>query len=705
MINAIVGTKNYLLPSTCWCRIAGLLFFLLVGFSPFNQAMAAAVTITVNWPVPDGNSVQVFNTSNTQAITPAFISNSPNYPTASYTLLDNKTYTLRMADLVGDGWNGGTVTIAVDGVVVKTLTGPTTFSSTATFKTGTDLSVFEYIGPTEYSAALNTPVPNASGALSNLTDALDLSTPENHTDQMHYFVQGADSTVDVRFTLAKTETLNGFHIWNSDIPAFYAASANLKFYNSSDNLLHSVLVDQLPVGDISGKAFSEYIPPVTDVAYVDVFLTAGGDGVDLLNIGFSRPTANDVNSAPPSPSIDIVSCEAITPLSDLPDGLEELSFPRGYWATSYYEGADRVQGSTYSATGTNGQGNPGKKTFRGEAFWGNGEMTVDFVSEGSSIDKRWTGSETPTSPTLPHPTYNGDNWISSGNPFYQIDLRQKMTFRGELRLGYGSEEVLDDAIEVFVNGLRSYAYFPGPGSPNTKPDAEGVTIKLEADDEVIIRLINWGGFGGFNLNITSPRPDCSDSPEDGTTNPSGNINNYGAASHSVFSGISLGAQVDGEDRSIASANADGDGADDDGVSFSPIVPGSTSTVTAEISGAGGYLQAWVDWNGDGDFNDPGEQIATDLQDSGAMDTSAAAGVIAFDIDVPDYATADATLVRVRWSTEPGLSSVGPASDGESEDYQISTSRVPESCDMNDLSHGVYNTAAVSANSSELTSRH
>ena len=270
-----------------------------------------------------------------------------------------------MSDSLGDGWSGGTVTVAVDGVVVKTLTGPTGFSSTATFKTGTDLSVFEYIGPTEYSVALNSTVGSFLGTISNLVDAQDLTTSELHTNENHYFVEGIGATVDLRFTLSKAETLNGFHIWNSNTPAYYAASADLKFFNSSGSLLHSVLVDQLPIGNFAGTAFSEYIPPVADVAYVDVFLTAGVGGVDLLNIGFSRPTASDVNIAPPSPSMDIVSCEAITPLTALPDGKKDLSFPRGYWATSYYEGTDRVQGSVYGPTGKGGQGGPGKKKFMG----------------------------------------------------------------------------------------------------------------------------------------------------------------------------------------------------------------------------------------------------------------------------------------------------------------------------------------------------
>ncbi|MGB1310403.1 MAG: pilus assembly protein [Leucothrix sp.] len=407
--------------------------------------------------------------------------------------------------------------------------------------------------------------------------------------------------------------------------------------------------------------------------------------------------------APPSPSMEIKACEAVVPLSASPDGLEDLSFPKGYWATSYYEGTDGVEGATYTDS-LDGQGNTGQKVFKGEAYWGgDGKSTITIRSEGSQVDKRWGANETPSSPNLHHPSYTGDTWTSSGNPFYQIDMRRKMTFSGELKFGYGEEDVIDDVIEVFVNGVRSFAYFSGGSAPNARPGAgSGETIKLNANDEVMVRFMNWGNIGGFNVELSSPMPDCSDSPADGTTNESGNVNSYGTASHSIDSDIRLGAAIDSESTSIASTNADGDGTDDDGIVFTPMILGESSTITANVSGAG-YLQVWIDWNGDGDFNDPDEQIATDLQDGGTNDTSATAGVITFDTTVPNSATISPTFIRFRWSSTPGLASTGPAEDGEAEDYQVTTSGNPLSCDMNELLHGVYPTASVAKNSSDLNS--
>lgn len=332
-----------------------------------------------------------------------------------------------------------------------------------------------------------------------------------------------------------------------------------------------------------------------------------------------------------------------------------------------------------------------------------GETTLSLKSEGSVATDRWEALDTPTSPNLHHPNYVGSTWNSSGNPFYQTDMRQNMTFGGELKIGYGAEGVIDDAIEVFVNGSRVFAWFSGGGAPNDElSEGNGHTINVNANDEVLIRLMNWGGEGRFNLEIASPMPDCSDSPINGSTNPSENINNYGSASHSVVSDIRLGAEVDSENTSIASDEADGDGTDDDGVTFTSMVGGSTTTITAKVFGDNGYLQAWVDWNGDGDFDDADEHIADDLQDGDADDIASSVGIIAFEASVPETVTRSQTFIRFRWSTDEGLTAVGPASDGESEDYLISASGSPLSCDMNDLAYDVYTTASLAANSGVLS---
>ena len=159
---------------------------------------------------------------------------------------------------------------------------------------------------------------------------------------------------------------------------------------------------------------------------------------------------------------------------------------------------------------------------------------------------------------------------------------------------------------------------------------------------------------------------------------------YGNARHVVTPGTQLGADTT-----------------DDGVVMPVLIPGQTATIKIIVSGQG-YLQAWVDWNGDGDFNDIGEQIATDVEDGGVDDRSAESGVIELDILVPATATTGSTFARFRWSILSGLASVGSAPNGEIEDYQIASSGVTQTCEMKDLAPGLYSTASVSTNTHELT---
>jgi len=148
---------------------------------------------------------------------------------------------------------------------------------------------------------------------------------------------------------------------------------------------------------------------------------------------------------------------------------------------------------------------------------------------------------------------------------------------------------------------------------------------------------------------------------------------YGAASHLVASGYMIGATApDGEASTQASASATGDdiaGADDeDPVDFTGLIAGVTSDVDVDLTGSGGFLQMWIDWNDDGDFNDTvdgiSERVATDETITGTS------GTATISISVPPSATLSETLARLRWSTTSGLGVSGLASDGEVEDHAL-----------------------------------
>lgn len=171
---------------------------------------------------------------------------------------------------------------------------------------------------------------------------------------------------------------------------------------------------------------------------------------------------------------------------------------------------------------------------------------------------------------------------------------------------------------------------------------------------------NGGSLGNFldAINFSANCPDWSDAPA-----------SYTDVSHQKVAGFQLGASITNDPGPYQSANADGD-ASDDGVSIPALAQGQTASITATVSGSGGYLQGWVDWNGNGNFNDGGEQVALNLQDNGAGDTNAAAGTIAFTLNVPANAATSQTFARFRWSTTNNLNGTAAANDGEVEDYAL-----------------------------------
>ena len=140
------------------------------------------------------------------------------------------------------------------------------------------------------------------------------------------------------------------------------------------------------------------------------------------------------------------------------------------------------------------------------------------------------------------------------------------------------------------------------------------------------------------------------------------------ARHIITGDLYLGAvaapdpEVDGQ-PDLDAIGDDTNGSDDeDGVAFTAsLVAGNNATIDVTAS-APGLLNAWVDFNGDGDWNDEGEQIFTD--------DSLAAGVNNLSFSVPHTDSSGKTYARFRLDSEGGLSFDGRAQDGEVEDYVV-----------------------------------
>ncbi|MGQ9607351.1 MAG: GEVED domain-containing protein, partial [Thermogutta sp.] len=137
------------------------------------------------------------------------------------------------------------------------------------------------------------------------------------------------------------------------------------------------------------------------------------------------------------------------------------------------------------------------------------------------------------------------------------------------------------------------------------------------------------------------------------------------ARHLVGS-LRLGTRIDAEGDGRPSVAADGDDTfisdDEDGVIFgSQLLLGGTGVIDVAASAAG-KLDAWIDFNRDGDWDDPGERIF-----SGRALT---AGVNTLSFDIPSDARLGDTYARFRFSSQGVSAPTGYAPDGEVEDYRV-----------------------------------
>ncbi|MBX7072480.1 MAG: NF038122 family metalloprotease [Pirellulales bacterium] len=132
------------------------------------------------------------------------------------------------------------------------------------------------------------------------------------------------------------------------------------------------------------------------------------------------------------------------------------------------------------------------------------------------------------------------------------------------------------------------------------------------------------------------------------------------ARHILVPGLRLGATVTNDRDGKPSLAADADDGDDGVVFNGAIVPGKTASITVTASAAA-KLDAWIDWNGDGDWADPGEQVF--------QSRSVISGANSLSFAVP-ATPLTAAIARFRLSTAGGLAPTGVAQDGEVEDYRV-----------------------------------
>ncbi|HND52088.1 MAG TPA: Ig-like domain-containing protein, partial [Pirellulaceae bacterium] len=265
-----------------------------------------------------------------------------------------------------------------------------------------------------------------------------------------------------------------------------------------------------------------------------------------------------------------------------------------------------------------------------------------------------------------------------------------------------------DATETGVAGFTMYVDLNG----NDKIDVGEPAAKTDANGQYLIESTSFGTYAVREVPLagwTQTFPGSAQSFEHTVTIAAGqtvsniNFGNNGqvldfgdapspypttlaqnGARHSVLRGFHLGpptvvptgsvatgvepdTEIDGQPE----ANAQGDdlnGTDDeDGIIFSgnSLVAGGTGTITVIVSTGGnpaGALQGWIDFNGDGDWSDAGEQIVKDkLLIEGTHTVTFA---------VPSTATSQITYARFRYGYDRGNGPTGSSIAGEVEDYAV-----------------------------------
>ena len=237
---------------------------------------------------------------------------------------------------------------------------------------------------------------------------------------------------------------------------------------------------------------------------------------------------------------------------------------------------------------------------------------------------------------------------ASGSVYATGSVTWKLNSSGRLlaALPGNTSITADDEGAIYQAGAFSGTVDFDPGSGTCNLSSIGAT-------DALIWKVN-----GFDLDFgDAPAPHPTALGDDG-------------ARHMPF-GPTMGSGRDEEADGQPDAGALGDDSigapnDEDGVTFtSTIMVGQLSAsvvVNVQNASSGAKLDAWIDFNGDGNWGGPTEQIADSV--------TVANGDNTITFDVPGGTLIGSTYARFRLSTDGDLAPSGLASDGEVEDYCV-----------------------------------
>jgi subtilisin family serine protease/subtilisin-like proprotein convertase family protein len=238
--------------------------------------------------------------------------------------------------------------------------------------------------------------------------------------------------------------------------------------------------------------------------------------------------------------------------------------------------------------------------------------------------------------------------------------------RGKIYLDTDGDGTQDSG-ETGVAGLSVYADLNrncviGLGEPTAVTDASGnFTIRNLSPGSYSVKLVSTPGYmgtGGCTDAIVSINAIgvASMSPAFPVTR---NFNNNSGSSPPING-------IDQDFRLGATISPDPTVNDNDGIFFiTGLHPGrdeQIGIIARQFSVSPGFFHGWIDFNGDGDFSDAGEQV---FQNERLVD-----GLNTRTIRVPTNVATGNVRARFRWVLEANLNPTDIAISGETEDYTV-----------------------------------
>jgi len=203
---------------------------------------------------------------------------------------------------------------------------------------------------------------------------------------------------------------------------------------------------------------------------------------------------------------------------------------------------------------------------------------------------------------------------------------------------------------------------------------------------------------------------CSEATLTVTVNPEGDYGDappsYGVMSYNInpigdsgnpvgasFGATRLGSIVSGESGMYVPGTFPYGEAhsDDDGIVFvggQDLRRGTTQSLTVSwiSNDLGGHIYGWIDFNGDGTFQDPGERVVDNIEVGNAT-TNGSTGSVSVNYNIPSDAQLGTTYARFTIQSDPSergptgdfAATNNPSEDGEVEDYSVNIINNVEIC--------------------------